>query len=253
MDDPASDTPRVVVVTGGGSGIGRATCLLLGRAGLRVAVADIDETAAINAVQEAERAGIGANAYGVDVTNTQSVQQLAEAVCDGLGVPWAVVNCAGWDESRPFEETAPPFWEQVLAINLLGVIATCHAFLGPMIERGGEGRFVNVASDAGRVGSSREAVYSGAKGGVIAFTKSLARETARYGITANAVCPGPTDTPLFRAQPERLQEALIRAVPMKRLGQPSDVAQAIAFFASDGAAFVTGQVLSVSGGLTMAG
>jgi 2-hydroxycyclohexanecarboxyl-CoA dehydrogenase len=128
-----------------------------------------------------------------------------------------------------------------------------HAFLAPMIDRGRGGRIVNVASDAGRVGSSGETVYAGAKGGVIAFTKSVAREVARHGITANVICPGPTDTPLFRAQPERLQEALVRAVPMRRLGQPEDVACAIAFFASPGAAYVTGQVLSVSGGLTMAG
>ncbi len=164
-----------------------------------------------------------------------------------------IVNCAGWDETHRFTETDRPFWEKVLAINLLGVVAVTHAFLGAMIERGEGGRIVNVASDAGRVGSSGEAVYAGAKGGVIAFTKSLARETAKHGITANAVCPGPTDTPLFRAQPEKLQQALERAVPMGRLGRPADVAAAIAFFASDGATFVTGQVLSVSGGLTMAG
>jgi 2-hydroxycyclohexanecarboxyl-CoA dehydrogenase len=141
----------------------------------------------------------------------------------------------------------------VVAINLLGVIAITHAFLAPMVERGRGGRIVNVASDAGRVGSSGETVYAGAKGGVIAFTKSVAREVARHGITANVVCPGPTNTPLFRAQSERLQEALVRAVPMRRLGQPEDVAAAIAYFASPGAAYVTGQVLSVNGGLTMAG
>ncbi len=164
-----------------------------------------------------------------------------------------IVNCAGWDETHRFTDTSRPFWERVLAINLLGVVAVTHAFLAAMIDRGGGGRIVNVASDAGRVGSSGEAVYAGAKGGVIAFTKSLARETARHGITANAVCPGPTDTPLFRAQPERLQQALEKAVPMGRLGTAEDVAGAIAFFASADAGFVTGQVLSVSGGLTMAG
>jgi 2-hydroxycyclohexanecarboxyl-CoA dehydrogenase len=134
----------------------------------------------------------------------------------------------------------------------MGVVAVTHAFLPAMIERGG-GRIVNVASDAGRVGSSGEAVYAGAKGGVIAFTKSVAREAARHGITANAVCPGPTDTPLFRAQAERLREAPVRAVPMRRAAQPEEVAHAIAFFASEAAGYITGQVLSVSGGLTMAG
>jgi 2-hydroxycyclohexanecarboxyl-CoA dehydrogenase len=164
-----------------------------------------------------------------------------------------VVNCAGWDETMPFVETGPGFWQRVVEINLLGTIAVTHAFVGAMAEAGAGGRIVNVASDAARVGSSGEAVYAGAKGGVVAFTKSVARETARQGITANAVCPGPTDTPLFRAQPERLQEALERAVPMRRLATPEDVAGAIAFFASEDAGYVTGQVLSVSGGLTMAG
>ena len=162
------------------------------------------------------------------------------------------MNCAGWDETHAFVDTERAFWERVVAINLLGVVAVTHAFLPAMIERGG-GRIVNVASDAGRVGSSGEAVYAGAKGGVIAFTKSVAREAARHGITANAVCPGPTDTPLFRAQDERLQEALVRAIPMRRAARPEEIAHAITFFASDAAGYITGQVLSVSGGLTMAG
>ncbi len=170
-----------------------------------------------------------------------SVAQLAADVTGSLGAPEVLVNCAGWDETHPFVETAPPFWDRVIAINLTGVVAVTHAFLPGMLAAG-SGRIVNVASDAGRVGSSGEAVYAGAKGGVIAFTKSVARETARNGVTANAVCPGPTDTPLFRAQPERLQQALERAVPAGRLGAPEDVAHAIAFFASDRAGYVTGQV-----------
>ena len=201
---------------------------------------------------EASEEGLQARAFTVDVADGASVLELAQRVMAELGVPQVVVNCAGWDETRPDVETDRPFWERVLAINLLGVVATTHAFLTAMSERGG-GRIVNVASDAGRVGSSGETVYAGAKGGVIAFTKSVAREVARHGITANVVCPGPTDTPLFRAQPERLQESLTRAVPMRRLGSPEDVAAAISFFASERAGFINSQCTSVSGGLTMAG
>jgi 2-hydroxycyclohexanecarboxyl-CoA dehydrogenase len=238
----------VAVVTGSGSGIGRATAIELGRAGFEVAVADLDSAAAARTVVNAGAEGVQSRAFTVDVADGASVLALAERVMGELGVPQVLVNCAGWDETRPFIDTDRRFWERVVAINLLGVVATTHAFLTAMTERGG-GRIVNVASDAGRVGSSGETVYAGAKGGVIAFTKSVARD----GITANVVCPGPTDTPLFRAQPERLQEALVRAVPMRRLGSPQDVAAAIVFFASEQAGFVTGQVLSVSGGLTMAG
>ena len=248
---PVEGEQRTAVVTGAGSGIGRATAVALAGAGLAVAAVDLDEDRA------RETAGTSADLaiapFAADVADDAAVRDLARAVCDAHGAPDVVVNCAGWDETRPFTETDRPFWDRVVAINLLGVIGVTHAFLGPMLERGAGGRIVNVASDAGRVGSSGETVYAGAKGGVIAFTKSVAREVARHGITANAVCPGPTDTPLFRAQDERLQQALERAIPMRRLGRPEDVAHAIAFFASEGAGYVTGQVLSVSGGLTMAG
>jgi 2-hydroxycyclohexanecarboxyl-CoA dehydrogenase len=244
--------PRIAVVTGAASGIGRATVLALAHEGRTIAAVDRDGGGAANTAEEAERAGVTAAAFSADVADDAAVRTLAQDVIEALGVPDVVVNCAGWDETHPFVETDRAFWDRVVAINLVGVVAVTHAFLEPMIARGG-GRIVNVASDAGRVGSSGEAVYAGAKGGVIAFTKSVAREVAKHGITANVVCPGPTDTPLFRAQPERLQEALTRAVPMRRLGRPEDVAQAIAYFASPGAGYVTGQVLSVSGGLTMAG
>jgi 2-hydroxycyclohexanecarboxyl-CoA dehydrogenase len=236
---PAVSGTRLAIVTGAGSGIGRATALALARTGMTVAAADLEP-------RDAEDPAIAT--FEADVTDAESVAALAAAV----ETPDVVVNCAGWDETHAFVDTDRAFWERVVQINLLGVVAVTHAFLPAMIERGG-GRIVNVASDAGRVGSSGEAVYAGAKGGVIAFTKSVAREVARHGITANAVCPGPTDTPLFRAQGERLQEALVRAIPMRRVAQPEEIAQAIAFFASDAAGYITGQVLSVSGGLTMAG
>jgi len=241
----AGSERRVALVTGAASGIGRATAERLVELGYEVAAADLSP--------QAPQDDVAVRRYTVDVADAGSVADLADAVRRDCGCPDVVVNCAGWDETHRFLDTARPFWERVLAINLLGVVAVSHAFLAEMVERGRGGRIVNVSSDAGRVGSSGEAVYAGAKGGVIAFTKSLARETARHGITANVVCPGPTDTPLFRAQAERLQEALVRAIPMGRLGAPEDVAEAIAFFASERAAFITGQVLSVSGGLTMAG
>jgi 2-hydroxycyclohexanecarboxyl-CoA dehydrogenase len=149
-------------------------------------------------------------------------------------------------------ENTPEFWRKVVDLNLLGPVAVSHAFLDKMIERG-SGKIVTVASDAGRVGSMGETVYSGAKGGAIAFTKSLAREVARYNINVNAVCPGPTDTPLLHAVPEKHREAFVKATPMRRLAKPSEIADAVLFFASDRASFITGQVISVSGGLTLAG
>ena len=160
------------------------------------------------------------------------------------------MNAAGWDIGQPFMDNEPEFWDKVVAINYLGPVQVSRAFL-PLLIESGNGAIVNVASDAGRVGSSGETVYAGAKGGVIAFSKSLAREMVRKGVRVNCVCPGPTDTPLFDSQPEKIKVALINAIPMKRLAAPSEIADAILFFASSRAKFVTGQVLSVSGGLTM--
>ncbi len=245
--------PGLALVTGAASRIGRATALLLARRGMPLAVADLDGDGARRTAAEIQASGSQASAWQVDISEPASVESMRDGILAEMGVPWVLVNNAGWDEAKPFLDTEPPFWDKVLGINLIGPIAVSHAFLPAMIDQGHGGRIVNVASDAARVGSAGETVYAGAKGGVVSFSKSLAREVARHGITVNAVCPGPTDTPLFRAQPENVQAALQRAIPMHRLAAPQDIAVAIAFFASAEAGYLTGQVLSVSGGLTMAG
>jgi 2-hydroxycyclohexanecarboxyl-CoA dehydrogenase len=192
-----------------------------------------------------------------DVTDTGSVQAAVRTVTDELGPVEVAVNNAGWDDFMNFVDTTEEFWDRVIDINFKGALRVAHAVVPGMIERG-FGRVINIGSDAGRVGSSLEAVYSGAKGGVIAFTKTLAREVAKAGVTANSVCPGPTDTPMLRAFADRSGDGakvlagMTRGVPMRRLAEPADIAAAVAFFASDAAGYVTGQTLSVSGGLTMA-
>jgi 2-hydroxycyclohexanecarboxyl-CoA dehydrogenase len=243
---------RVALVTGAAGGIGRATAIALSRDGRAVGVADLDVDGARAVAEE-----VGGEALRLDVTDAGSVDAAIAEVTERLGPIDVLVNAAGWDELRPFVDTDEDFWRRVVEINYLGCVRVTHAVLPGMLERG-FGRVVNVASDAGRVGSSLEAVYAGAKGGVIAFTKTVAREAARAGVTANAVCPGPTDTPMLRGmagegeEGRKLIDALVRSVPMRRLGQPEDVAAAIGFLASDAAGFITGQTLSVSGGLTMA-
>lgn len=235
-------TGRVAVVVGAGSGIGRATALALASRGATVAAADL---APATGTDDRIRS------YRVDVTEPETVNEFRQAVEDEFGIPDIVVNTAGWDRIESFLDNDREFWEQIVNINFLGPVTVIRAFLDGMIQRGDGGRIVTVASDAGRVGSTGETVYAGAKGGVIAFTKSLAREMARHKILVNCVSPGPTDTPLFAAQPERMRLALERAIPLRRLARPEEVAAAIVFFASAEASFITGQVLSVSGGLTM--
>lgn len=250
-------TQRVAVVTGGGRGIGRQIALALAADERVVAVADLRAAEAADTAEAIAAAGGRAIAITMDVTSSDSVQQGLHAVIDELGPVEVLVNCAGWDELKPFLDTDEDFWDRIIEINYKGVLRTVHACLPAMIEAR-FGRIVNIGSDAGRVGSSLEAVYSGAKGGVIAFTKTIAREVARFGITVNTVCPGPTATPLLdeivdaSADGDKVIGAMTRAVPMKRLGRPEEVASAVAYLASEDAGFITGQTLSVSGGLTMA-
>jgi 2-hydroxycyclohexanecarboxyl-CoA dehydrogenase len=248
---------RVTLISGGARGIGRASALMLAKAGSPVAVADVRAEQAAEVVGEIEAAGGTAAALAMDVTDHGAVKTAVERARDALGPIEVLVNCAGWDEFKPFLATDEPFWRRVISINYEGCLRTSGAVLGGMAERG-FGRIVNVSSDAARVGSAQEAVYAGAKAGVIAFTKTIAREFARQGVTANVVCPGPTDTDMLAEMAEgapdseRLVEALTRAVPMRRLGHPHEIAAAIAFLASEHAGYITGQTLSVSGGLTMA-
>jgi 2-hydroxycyclohexanecarboxyl-CoA dehydrogenase len=243
---------RVAFVTGGAGGIGRAIVAALAADGLRVGVGDLSADAASEAA-----ASVSGHGVPLDVTDPGSVADAVASVAARLGPVDVLVNCAGWDELKPFLDTDEAFSRRVLEINLSGAIRTTRAVLPSMIERGG-GRLVHVASDAGRVGSSLESIYSAAKGGLIAFSKTIAREMARHGVTSNSVCPGPTDTPLLGAiteagpRGERVIASMTRAIPMRRLGQPEDVAAAVAFLACQKAGYITGQTLSVSGGLTMA-
>ncbi len=247
-DQPA----RVALVTGGARGIGRAIVERLAQEGHKVIVADIlDDAAAATA------AAIGGLAVHLDVTDGGSVDAAVNKAERKLGPINILVNNAGWDEFRPFLQTDEELWDRLIDVNFKGCLRCCHRVVPRMVDTG-YGRVVNIGSDAARVGSSLEAVYSGAKGAVVSFTKTLAREVARHGVTVNAVCPGPTDTALLARMADaggdaaRTRDALARAVPLRRLGQPDDIAPAVAFLASDGAAFITGQTLSVSGGLTMA-
>jgi 2-hydroxycyclohexanecarboxyl-CoA dehydrogenase len=249
---------RVALVTGGAQGIGKGIATTLGENGFRVAIADLNLGAAEETAKEISAAGGEAIAVQIDVTSGDSVRDAIGDVESALGPIEIVVNNAGWDDFMPFVKTDEEFWDKILDINFKGALRVCHAVVPGMVERR-FGRVINIGSDAGRVGSSLEAIYSGAKGGIIAFTKTLAREVATKGVTANTVCPGPTDTPALRKfadssgeDADKVIGGMTRSVPMRRLAQPSDVAAAVAFFASDAAEYITGQTLSVSGGLTMA-
>ncbi|MER2537046.1 MAG: SDR family NAD(P)-dependent oxidoreductase [Rhizobiaceae bacterium] len=241
---------KVAVVTGAASGIGRTVAARLHADGFRVALLDLDEAKAVEAAREISAES--AAGYRCDITDLASVVAARGRIAAELGAPSVVVNCAGWSVIQPFAKNDEAFWNRAISINLTGTVAVTHVFLEDLIAAG-EGRVINIASDAGRVGSTGETAYSAAKGGVIAFTKSLAREMARHKITANCVCPGPTETPMLMVQDPQRIEALTKAVPMRRLAKPDDIANAVSFFAASGSGYVTGQVLSVSGGLTMAG
>jgi 2-hydroxycyclohexanecarboxyl-CoA dehydrogenase len=249
---------RTVILTGGASGIGRAAALRLGEEGCSVGIFDLNGAGARETAGMIESAGGRAAAWEVDISDFGAVQAAHDEFEARFGPVQALANIAGWDAVKTFLDTDPAFWDKVVRINLYGPLVMHHVVLKGMAARG-FGRVVTISSDAGRVGSSGEAVYSACKGGVIAFTKTMAREMARKGVTLNVLCPGPTDTPILQSfmgageAGARIAEGLRNAIPMKRLGQPQDYAGMIAFLVSDEAAFMTGQAVSISGGLTMHG
>ena len=248
---------RVALVTGGGRGIGAAIATGLAQDGHRVVIADMRKAEADETAHAISEAGGTALAFEVNVTDSAAIADVIAQTTEQLGAVDVLVNNAGWDELMPFLATDEAFWDRVLDINFKGTLRLTHAVLPGMVERKW-GRIISIGSDAGRVGSSMESVYSGAKGGIIAFSKTVAREVARSGVTLNVVCPGPTDTPMMAETTAKAKDAeamltvMTRAIPMRRLGKPEEVAAAVRFFADESAAFITGQTLSVSGGLTMA-
>ncbi|MGD9984952.1 MAG: SDR family NAD(P)-dependent oxidoreductase [Porticoccaceae bacterium] len=243
---------KIALVTGGARGIGEAICRVLAERGHKVVVSDVNGAGATALARE-----LGGYGIAMDVTRPDSVTAAVAQINRDVGVPWLVVNNAGWDNLMPFLDTDEAFQEKVIAINYAGPVRVCRAVLPGMIGLG-SGRIVNIASDAGRIGSALEAIYSGTKGGLIAFTKTIAREFARHNITANNVCPGITDTPLIgeitaiNPIAARGIAGIKKSVPLGRMGTPMDIAYATAFFAAEEAAYITGQTVSVSGGITMA-
>jgi 2-hydroxycyclohexanecarboxyl-CoA dehydrogenase len=248
---------RAVIVTGGANGIGAAIARRLAEEGCAVGIFDLDAAAGEKVTSEVKAGGGRASLHVVDITDYDAVAGAVASFESAFGPVSFLVNNAGWDRAANFLDTTPDFWRKVVAINLFGPLNMNHVVLRGMAARG-FGRVVNIASDAGRVGSSGEAVYSACKGGVIAFTKTLARELVGKGVILNTICPGPTDTAILRSFLEgpdgaRIAEGLKRAIPMRRLGAPEDYPGLVAFFLSDDAAYITGQTISVSGGLTMHG
>ncbi|TDU00839.1 2-hydroxycyclohexanecarboxyl-CoA dehydrogenase [Azorhizobium sp. AG788] len=249
---------RRVILTGGASGIGRATALRLMEEGCIVGIFDLDLAGAVETINQGINAKGQGFAFSCDISDHKAVTAAVDAFETDVGPVELLANVAGWDRPIAFTETDLQFWDKVISINLYGPLNLHHVVLPRMAQRG-FGRVVNVSSDAGRVGSSGEAVYSACKGGIIAFTKTVAREMARKGIILNVIAPGPTDTPLFdefaKSSPSggKIAEGLARAIPLGRLGLPADYPGTIAFLLSDDAAFITGQTISVSGGLTMHG
>jgi len=250
---------KVVVVTGGGGGIGSATCRRFAEEGARVVVADISAEAAAKVVGELKTAGSAATAAVVNLVDYEATAAAVAKVEAEFGPVDVLVNNAGWDLFVPFLKSEPEFWSKIIDINLRSVLNITKVVVSSMIARGVAGRVVSIGSDAGRVGSSGEAVYAACKAGVIAFSKTLAREHARHGITFNTVCPGVTETAMLEnfmeaaGNKEKLRAAFTKAIPLGRMGRPEDLPGAILFLSSDDAAFITGQVISVSGGLTMHG
>ena len=247
---------KTALIAGGGGGIGRAVALALANEGVRTAVADIVRDNAEKVSGEVKALGVDGMACQVDLTKKSDVDRMVSEVIARFGQIDILVNCQGWDRLEPFVESNEETWEKLLAINFKSVLYTAKAVLPQMISHGG-GKIVNISSDAGRVGSSWEAVYAGAKGAVIAFSKTIAREVARYKINVNVVCPGLTETPLLQAvrsqseQTAKIIEAVTKATPFRRPAKPEEIAEAVLFFTSPAAEFITGQTLSVSGGLTM--
>ena len=242
------------IVAGGGRGIGRALVLALAREGAQVAVADILGENAETVKREVEAGGGKALAFQVDLTNRAEVNRMVEGVLAATGRLDILVNNAGWDKLEPFLDSEEETWEKVLAVNFKSVLYACKAALPAMVAQN-KGKIISISSDAGRVGSSGEAVYAGAKAAIIAFSKSLAREVARYQINVNVVCPGLTEAPLLeksREEAPKVIEAITRTIPLRRTGTPEDIAEAVLFLASPASDYITGQTLSVSGGLTMA-
>ncbi len=249
---------KVALVTGAGSGIGLGIAKRLAAEGMIVGVLDINAEAASKAVEEIKAAGGKADCEVCDITNYDAVVKGVAAIESRIGPTWTLVNNAGWDKPIPFLKTTPDFWQKVVSINYMGPLHMTHAVVSGMVERGG-GRVIFIASDAGRVGSSGEVVYSGTKGATIAFAKALAREVSRKNVLLNCVCPGPTNTPAMDAfvgtgeQGQKIRDAMVRGVPLGRIGEPDDYPGLVAFLASDDASFIQGQTISVSGGLSMHG